>query len=152
MTSTLIAVGDGATPRTAATFAFRTHWECFAVDPVMGLSWVERRENRRADRLTCIRERIEDCAFDADRAIVVAVHSHARLDATLAVVNSSEIAVVAMPCCFPRTLPKPPDLTYRDPAVWTDCEDCDAADAVSFYLGFEIAGLWKWHPNTEAGQ
>ena len=32
---TVIAVGDGYTPRTAALFGFRTKWRCVSVDPLM---------------------------------------------------------------------------------------------------------------------
>ena len=50
----LVVVGDGHTPRTAATFAFRSAWECYSVDPVLN--------NKKWDveRLMCFRSRIQD--------------------------------------------------------------------------------------------
>lgn len=123
---TLVAVGDGCTPRTGATFAMRSAWRCFSVDPALretGASGARgRRPSRRwnaIERLTVLPERVEDVAVEADRAIIVAVHSHACLAAALRSVRAREIAVVAMPCCVPQRLSAPPDVTYDDPGVWS---------------------------------
>ena len=49
---TLVAVGDGVTPRTAALFAFRTAWQTVAIDPLMTEpgEW-----SKRVERLTAVR-------------------------------------------------------------------------------------------------
>ena len=116
-----IAVGDGSTPCTGATFAFRTAWQCYSVDPRLGQSWLAKgRADRAVERLTCLRSRIEEIApIDSDRAIVLAVHSHAPLEASISAVRAREVAVVAIPCCFPLTLPTEPDWSYRDKAIWS---------------------------------
>lgn len=43
---TVIAVGDGNTPRTAALCAFLTKWQCVAVDPEM-VPWEEWRATKK---------------------------------------------------------------------------------------------------------
>ena len=79
---TLVAVGDGCTPRTAALFAMRTAWTCHSVDPrLRATDWAVR-------RLTCWPNKIEDVARVAERAIIVAVHSHADLHASIAAVRA----------------------------------------------------------------
>ena len=45
---TLVAVGDGNTPRTAALFAFLTRWHCVAIDPIL-VPWATWREKRRIE-------------------------------------------------------------------------------------------------------
>lgn len=108
---TCVAVGDGATPRTATTFAFRSRWECRSVDPIMDKSWLA---EGRIERLRCEALRIEDYMVVADRVLVVAVHSHARLPVTLKSIVAERIAVVAIPCCVELELPAPPDVEYQD--------------------------------------
>lgn len=107
---TCVAVGDGATPRTGATFAFRTRWECVSIDPLMRPEWTR----ERVERLSPSNSRIEDHLVVADRVLVVAVHSHARLPATLRSIVADRIAVVAIPCCVELELPAPPDVEYQD--------------------------------------
>ncbi len=69
---TVIAVGDGAAPRTAATFAHRSSWECISVDPRMKAAWLPGGHRAaRVQRLTCHRARIEDVEIVADRALIV---------------------------------------------------------------------------------
>lgn len=114
----VVAVGDGTTPRTAATFALRSAWTCHSVDPRLK-GGTKRWEPIR--RLTIHARRIEECSFDADRAIVVAVHSHAPLRAAVDAVRAREVAVVAMPCCVKQDLDRAPDLEYVNRAVISPC-------------------------------
>lgn len=123
---TLAAVGDGHTPRTAALFAVRSAWTCHSVDPALretGSNGVVGRPVsrgwRRIDRLTVHPRRIEDVAIEAERVVIVAVHSHAPLDAALRSVRAQDVAVVAMPCCVPQDLGAPPDVAYEDDGVWS---------------------------------
>ena len=113
-------VGDGNTPRTAATFAFRTAWQCVSVDPRM--------KDKRYDvkRLTVIRSRVEDMPLlpEGSHVVIVAVHSHASLAETVKVVSktSTILGVVAMPCCFAQELPNgsPPCTAYYDWGVLSE--------------------------------
>jgi hypothetical protein len=108
---TVIAVGDGNTPRTAATFAFRSKWTCFSVDPNLKggtLRW------SAVKRLHVLPQRIEDVHIEADQAIIVAVHSHAKLPAAVASVKANRLAVVSIPCCQPQRLELEPDIQYQD--------------------------------------
>lgn len=112
--TTCIVVGDGSTPRTAATFALQTAWQCHSVDPRM------RRFTHRwqgIPRLTIHRARIQDRRFQSRRLVVAAIHSHVTLSATLTSMDAPEILLVAMPCCVPNDLSLPPQLTYDDPDV-----------------------------------
>lgn len=112
-----IAVGDGVTPRTGALFAFRTKWNCISIDPIMR----EDSEHWNVDRLTVIRSKIEDVPIiKADKVIVLAVHSHASLPATLARIEAEHIAVIAIPCCKQLDIPgQKPDIEYRDWGCWS---------------------------------
>lgn len=97
---TLVSVGDGCTPRTAALFAFRTRWHCIAVDPEMGLSRDSKAEYRIA-RLQHFRAKIEELKIIAKRVIVVCVHAHVSLATTLSSIVSEDgtAACIAIPCC-----------------------------------------------------
>lgn len=96
-TVTVICVGDGSLPRTAALFAFRTKWQCYAVDPQMrqpGVQW------GGIDRLQAMTAKIEDCKFSADRVLVVCVHAHVGLEECIAVMDwKKALGIVVMPCC-----------------------------------------------------
>ena len=114
---TLIAVGDGGTPRTAATFAIGSAWACHSVDPA--LRHASRWESRIA-RLHVHRRRIEECApFECDKAVIVAVHSHADLRASIAMVKAHRLAIVSIPCCVRQELDMQPDESYDDIGIWS---------------------------------
>lgn len=115
---TIVAVGDGRTPRTAATFALRSKWNCYSVDPE---SKGGTRRWAAIRRLTVIPKRIEHVRITARRVIVVAVHSHANLKASVAAISADEIAVVAMPCCVPMKLDREPDREYQDKGIISAC-------------------------------
>lgn len=117
----LLAAGDGHVPRTAATFAFRSAWTCFSVDPAMRAEWI--RESRIA-RLHAYRAKILGFAgWSPDtvhakafaRCIVVAVHSHASLRASVQAAKAlaTRVSVVSIPCCVPDDI-EPPTLSYED--------------------------------------
>jgi hypothetical protein len=115
-TVSVVAVGDGHTPRTAATFAFLTAWTCWSVDPLLRSkrAWDEVR------RLSVIPRRIEEVDLDFGGPLVVAaVHSHADLCTALEALHAPEVLVVAIPCCFPQTLPVEPIAEYDDFGIWS---------------------------------
>lgn len=112
-----ICVGDGRSPRTGAMVAFRSKWQVFSVDPILK----HPSEKYNIDRLTCMPYKIEDVpTFKAKKVIVLAVHSHASLPATLDKIQAEQVAVVALPCCTPLEVPgQGPDYDYRDWGCWS---------------------------------
>lgn len=115
----VFVIGDGNTPRTAALFAFRTRWTCYSIDPRL-----PRDKTWDVKRLHVLPAKVEDVhqgdALDAQRFLIVAVHSHAVLAHALERFRCppERRAVVAIQCCVPQVLPgRAPDLEYRDWAV-----------------------------------
>lgn len=111
----LVAVGDGCTPRTAATFACLSAWQCYSVDPRLR----ERKEWAQIRRLTIVPSRIEDWSVSVSGPLViVAVHSHAPLAPCLERLTTTcpnERHLVAIPCCKPQEINgRPPDREYVD--------------------------------------
>lgn len=115
--TTLVAVGDGNSPRTAATFALGSAWNCFSVDP--RLRW--RDTWAAVPRLHLVPRRVEEfIGVMLTRVVLVAVHSHASLDAAverMRALGATDVAVIAIPCCVPQTLGRTPDEEYIDEDV-----------------------------------
>jgi hypothetical protein len=110
----VVVVADGHRPRTAALFAFRTVWTCHAVDPLL------RPIEYGFNRVYCHKQQIEDFSLVSDHPVLlVAVHSHARLDAALKSIKAPHIGVVAIPCCVNQQLSKEPDIAYEDMGIWS---------------------------------
>lgn len=122
----VVVVGDGTTPRTGATFAFRTGWRVTSVDPrLKGTLW-------NTDRLNCFIGRIEDFQLVSSRPVlIVAVHNHACLTAAVRSIKAPLTACIAIPCCKkqeirmpnpcpPFYVPVPPDYDFADPGIWSD--------------------------------
>lgn len=110
----VVAVADGRTPRTAGTFAFRSKWTCYSVDPLLKggkLRWAG------IQRLHLVPDKIENFKLEAKRVILVAVHSHAILSRAVQSIHADELAVIAIPCCVPQTLAHPPDIEYQDRSI-----------------------------------
>jgi hypothetical protein len=97
-TVSVLVVGDGTSPRTAALIVLTTAWTVDSVDPAMKRSGV----HHLSPRLTCHRARLESTVLQAD--FVVAVHSHATPEATR---KAAIRGVVSMPCCVPWGPPLP---------------------------------------------
>lgn len=73
----------------------------------------------RIARLTVVPERVENFRIVPDaaatRALLVAVHSHAPLPASVAAMPvAAPLVVVAIACCVPQVLPILPDVEYDD--------------------------------------
>lgn len=97
-----VVVGDGNSPRTGITFAYRSNWQVKSIDPRMG-DWEEKLKD--VQRLEIFKQRIEQCPFEWDGpALIVAVHSHSDPLATWNSVSSPHKAMIAMPCCVPYEL------------------------------------------------
>ena len=111
---TIVAVGDGHTPRTGALFAFRTKWICHSIDPNL------RDQVWDVKRLTCHRARLEDVRIESEvPVVVVAVHSHAPLHCCFESIKAPKMAIVEIPCCVGQVMHARPHLNYRDPAIWS---------------------------------
>lgn len=123
-----LVVADGGTPRTGATFAMRTAWKVWSVDPQLKNESVW---ESRVQRLTVVKDKIENFTLpECDTALVVAVHSHAILDFAMnACYRAKHIGVVAIPCCVsqkitdtvtsPDTSEVKPCAEYEDHAIWS---------------------------------
>lgn len=116
----VLVVGDGVVPRTAATFAFRSRWTCYSVDPRM-------RDNRwdlKVQRLHVFRAKVLPengwappihCNVFS-QCILVAVHSHASLSASIQAARmlSTNVSVVSIPCCVKHDYHAMPNHEYDD--------------------------------------
>lgn len=111
-TMSLIAVGDGSTPRTAGLFALRSAWDCWSVDPALkNKLWGVR-------RLNLVPKKIEDAELPPmASSIMVAVHSHAPI---IMRPEWNVKMVVAIPCCFRQDIEGTfPDEEYKDRGIWS---------------------------------
>ncbi len=132
----LLAIGDGSTPRTAATFAFRSSWRCVSVDPALKMDAT--RPWRDVESLETIRARVQDVHIDVlanEKVVIVLWHSHVSIEDALACLRfvdgrnvegtalRKHVAVVACYCCNfeerQRTMIDgvPPDVEYEEDAV-----------------------------------
>ena len=112
---TCIVVGDGCTPRTGAMFAFRTKWHCHSIDPEM--KW---KNNSRVDRLTCYTKKVEDFGeLHFEKLALIHVHSHARLEESVARFTANKRVVLSIPCCVAQERERPPDIEYKDRGIWS---------------------------------
>lgn len=114
----LVCVGDGHSPRTGALFALRTNWDCYSIDPALRTEkcWPVK-------RLTVLKRKVEDAVLDLSEkamAIIVCVHSHATLKATLSNIVCGTKHLVTIPCCVPHELPGVPFLGVRDHNMWSE--------------------------------
>lgn len=115
----LVSVGDGATPRTAGLFAFRTHWQCYSIDPNLNQA---RDWEHCIQRLRIERRRVEDETLDLrafDHVVIAMVHSHAPMKETLKHVLGRVRHVVALPCCVPMEIPSRPYFGLDDHNIWS---------------------------------
>lgn len=121
---TVVVVGDGAAPRTGLVFAYRAPWLVLSVDPRLRI-----KKKYEADRLYSYPCRVEDFPKQAGRLgssklLIVAVHSHANLDASLEACRKmgvfDRIAVIAIPCCVKQEIEGvEPSAVYSDSSIWS---------------------------------
>lgn len=111
---TVVVVGDGGSPRTAATFAFRSAWTAYSVDPALNVGKIAAWE-AGVDRLYCLSRKVEEFEIMRDKMVVVLPHSHAPLDVVLDRVRGRERHIVALPCCVDHKIAgRLPDVSYDD--------------------------------------
>ncbi len=103
-------IGDGSTPRTGATFAFRTRWGVVSIDPkARSKAW-------NVARLGVIQARFETIEDLRKFDLYVLVHSHS----SLADIPKGQ-NVISIPCCVKHDEydGRPPDIEYDDWAIWS---------------------------------
>ena len=93
-------VGDGCRPRTGAVFALRTRWNVTSVDPALKSP----RATASVPRLFCEARRVEELdGAHSRRCLIVAVHSHAPMDAVLERFTADEMGAIVIPCCVDQS-------------------------------------------------
>jgi hypothetical protein len=139
---TLVAVGDGTTPRTAVLFAFRTAWRCVSIDPALRTS--KSRPWAGIHRLEEYPRKVQDVTIDitgdSSHVVVVAWHAHVKLFEALACLSFDgipwdvanprasrelrrRVAVVSCACCqfepHQRRMPdgSSPDAEFEEHSV-----------------------------------
>ncbi len=113
---TIVCVGDGFVPRTAATFAMRSKWYCYSVDPNL------RMKEYPIKRLVQVNKKIEDIDLNFSNSIViiVAVHSHAKVEDMLNHIIGKERHFVTIPCCVPHEINNKEYIGYFDENIWSE--------------------------------
>lgn len=112
----VVSVGDGQKPRTATLMAFLTKWTAFSVDPDMQV------DSLPVNRLTIYKQRVEDVRLDLSefsQVVILMVHSHANMDASLESIRAERRHVIAIPCCVNLDIPRKKYIGYRDEGIWS---------------------------------
>jgi len=115
---TVVAVGDGRSPRTASLFAFHSKWNCISIDPRLNTDKIPIWETA-IQRLKCISSTVEEVSLSFDKVIIVAVHSHAPLPKILDHITANVRSMVAIPCCVSYNHTIPPSIEYEDAGIWS---------------------------------
>ena len=114
----LVSVGDGCTPRTAATFALRTAWKCYSIDPRLKggtLRW------SAVKNLIIVKDRVQNFYLESEKVVVVCVHSHVSLSESIEGIRAKKLSVVAIPCCVSLRLRGEPDIQYEEAGIISPC-------------------------------
>jgi hypothetical protein len=135
----LVVVGDGSTPRTAALAAYRSAWTCHSIDP--NLSRASLKPSREAAiravrRLHVHPYKAQEMPDPIRAEILLAVHSHAKIPDALLALDRLPTLIVAIPCCVAQVRPD----GYRvlderhDKGIWSPQNKvcCWARDASIF--------------------
>lgn len=110
-------IGDGGTPRTAATFAFRSAWRCISIDPQLNM---DREWQNKIERLQLYPIRAEILTeIAAPKLVLIYPHSHASISRTLKKFRFKEAIIVSLECCVPSDLNIEPDVVYQDYGIWS---------------------------------
>lgn len=149
----VVVVGDGTKPRTAALIAHMTKWSVYSVDPLLDLSSCQ-----NIERLVMYRSKIETLRLDLYRfghVIVVCVHSHATIENVMAGILFNKADFVSIPCCVHQPAPQNAGcvIEYEDPAIWSpknkvvvslDCpHPLEQADKLAERYCFNLTERWK---------
>jgi len=88
-------IGDGVVPRTGAFFACTTACNVWSIDPNLRTEGV----HPKVQRLTCIKDKLENTHMKGDTIIVVAPHAHADINYICEKWDFNVAYIVSMPCC-----------------------------------------------------
>jgi hypothetical protein len=117
------AVGDGCQPRTAATFAYRTAWECISIDPLLRTGNNKYLiKHDRIKKLYLFRNGVENITekiignLESKIVVIGMVHSHADIERTYQALKGRETYIISIPCCLKHKsiFGKLPDIEYID--------------------------------------
>jgi len=98
-------VGDGNTPRTGATFAFRSKWIIESIDPRL----IQKEEYTKIKRLKVINKGFEDVQLpEVNKHVMIHVHSHADIDRCIKQAQQycKQLIVITIPCCVDHNFKK----------------------------------------------
>lgn len=111
----LVDVCCGSTPRTASTFAFRSKWNCVAIDPKL------RQKPWPVRRLQCHSAKLEDVPVKHDGLVVVtAVHTHISRAEIAKYIDAPRILLVDMECCLQLEDAETTVIRkYEDMGIWS---------------------------------
>jgi hypothetical protein len=107
----ILVVGDGSTPRTGATFAFRTKWHTTTVDPIFKSAPYHIKRLRSLKNK--IQDVMEDSYFKRYFDLILLPHAHVKL----CDIERFECKnIVALPCCVKQNTYNGfvPDIQYAD--------------------------------------
>lgn len=107
---TVVVVGDGHSPRTAAIFCYLTGWNVISIDPEM------RKTDWDIQRLTCYNKRVEEVEnmnFGDKPVIIIYPHSHAPVQIGWDKFQSTRKWLIKMECCTKDKL-NLPYYSFRD--------------------------------------
>jgi len=114
---TCYVIGDGHRPQAAAIIGAKSRWKVFSIDPKMRPGFATKLPKLLLRQQTA--EDFSEIDFKASMSVLVAVHSHADLNAfwQRLPTNSKKVAV-AIPCCFPQKIDNlDPIASYIDLAI-----------------------------------
>jgi len=115
---TIVCVGDGRSPRTAALFAFNSRWNCISIDPNLNTNKIHLWE-KSIQRLYCVPSQVEEIDLYFNTVIICCVHSHAPMKETLKHIKGKKRSMIAIPCCIPYNYIYP-TMEYRDSGIWSE--------------------------------
>lgn len=112
----LVCVGDGSSPRTAATFAFRSAWKCFSIDQNLK----NKNSFNSIKRLQLSSSKIEDVKFIFNTTTIIClVHDHSPINKCLENIIAPVRHLVSIPCCVAVKGLRKPDFEYDDLNIWS---------------------------------
>src|SRR5690349_3207328 len=115
-------IGDGRTPRTAAVIAQSSNFKVWSIDPLLKIKKRQQAVIDTIPRLHLFPGLAEDFVNVDEYAplsIIIAVHSHANLEAFWSRIKGPKIAI-AIPCCVAQTTDVEELGRYRDEKIFSE--------------------------------
>jgi len=124
-TTTCYVLGDGTTPRTAATVVISSLFTVYSIDPILKTTSKHIKDKNikslqeRLNICKCKSEEFTNINKTATLSIILAVHSHAPLNEFWLRVPSPKIAI-SIPCCVPQFTDIEPSGFYVDDKIFSE--------------------------------